>query len=137
MSLSWQAPGSDGGAAITGYRVYQGTSKKPVASVTGTGTTVKNLTNGTAYSFKVTAVNKAGEGPASGAASATPTAKVTNRTAERADREPGNGKVTLSWTAPGSDGRRHQRLRDLPGNQPGRGIGTPVNATWSPALVSR
>src|SRR2546423_661725 len=77
VSLSWQAPGSNGGAAITGYRVYQGTSKQPVASVTGTGTTVKNLTNGTGYSFKVTAVNKAGEGPASSAASATPTAQVT------------------------------------------------------------
>src|SRR6185437_8040554 len=51
VSLSWQAPGSNGGAAITGYRVYQGTSKKPVASVSGTGTTLKNLTNGTAYSF--------------------------------------------------------------------------------------
>jgi hypothetical protein len=63
VSLSWQAPGSNGGAAITGYRVYQGTSKQPVASVTGTGTTVKNLTNGTGYSFKVTAVNKVGEGP--------------------------------------------------------------------------
>jgi titin len=77
VSLSWQAPGSNGGAAITSYRVYQGTSKKPLASVTGTGTTVKNLTNGATYSFKVTAVNKAGEGSASGAASATPTAKVT------------------------------------------------------------
>ena len=63
VSLSWKAPGSDGGAAITGYRIYQGSSKKPVASVAGTGTTVKNLANGTTYSFRVTAVNKAGEVP--------------------------------------------------------------------------
>jgi len=46
VSLSWKAPSSNGGAAITGYRVYQGTSKKPVASVTGTGTAVRNLGNG-------------------------------------------------------------------------------------------
>ena len=52
MSLSWQEPGSNGGAAITGYRVYQGTSKTPVSSVTGTGTTVKKLTNGTVYSIR-------------------------------------------------------------------------------------
>src|SRR5690348_4701794 len=72
VSLSWQAPSADGGAAITSYHVYQG--GKRVAGVTGTGATVKNLSNGTTYSFTVTAVNKAGEGPASGAASATPEA---------------------------------------------------------------
>jgi len=76
-----------------------------VASVTGTGTTVKNLTNRTAYSFKVTAVNKAGEGPASGTASAPPTAKVTKPGLPNGlTASPGNGKVTLSWKAPGSGG---------------------------------
>ncbi|HEX5301994.1 MAG TPA: fibronectin type III domain-containing protein, partial [Streptosporangiaceae bacterium] len=72
VSLSWQAPSADGGAAVTSYNVYQGGRK--AATVTGTGATVQNLSNGTTYSFTVTAVNKAGEGPASGAASATPKA---------------------------------------------------------------
>jgi predicted phage tail protein len=131
VSLSWQAPGSNGGAAITGYRVYQGTSKKPVASVTGTGTTVKNLTNGTAYSFKVTAVNKAGEGPASGAASATPTAKVTKPGLPNGlTASPGNGKVTLSWKAPGSDGGTGISGYEIyRGTSPGGESGTPVNAS--------
>ena len=131
VSLSWQAPGSNGGAAITGYRVYQGTSKKPAASVTGTGTTVKNLTNGTAYSFKVTAVNKAGEGPASGAASATPTAKVTKPGPPNGlTASPGNGKVTLSWKAPGSDGGTGISGYEIyRGTSPGGESGTPVNAS--------
>jgi fibronectin type 3 domain-containing protein len=131
VSLSWRAPGSNGGAAITGYRVYQGTSKKPVASVTGTGTTVKNLTNGTAYSFKVTAVNKAGEGPASGAASATPTAKVTKPGLPNGlTASPGNGKVTLSWKAPGSDGGTGISGYEIyRGTSPGGESGTPVNAS--------
>ena len=131
VSLSWQAPGSNGGAAITGYRVYQGTSKKPVASVTGTGATVKNLTNGTAYSFKVTAVNKAGEGPASGAASATPTAKVTKPGLPNGlTASPGNGKVTLSWKAPGSDGGTGISGYEIyRGTSPGGESGTPVNAS--------
>ena len=131
VSLSWQAPGSNGGAAITGYRVYQGTSKKPVASVTGTGTTVKNLTNGTAYSFKVTAVNKAGEGPASGAASATPTAKVTKPGLPNGlTASPGNGKITLSWKAPGSDGGTGISGYEIyRGTSPGAESGTPVNAS--------
>ena len=131
VSLSWQAPSSNGGAAITGYRVYQGTSKKPVASVTGTGTTVKNLTNGTAYSFKVTAVNKAGEGPASGAASATPTAKVTKPGLPNGlTASPGDGKVTLSWTAPGSGGGAGISGYEIyRGTSPGGESGTPVNAS--------
>ena len=131
VSLSWQAPSSNGGAAITGYRVYQGTSKTPVASVTGTGTTVKHLTNGTAYSFKVTAVNKAGEGSASGAASATPTAKVTKPGLPNGlTASPGNGKVTLSWTAPGSGGGTGISGYEVyRGTSPGGESGTPVNAS--------
>jgi fibronectin type 3 domain-containing protein len=131
VSLSWQAPGSNGGAAITGYRVYQGTSKNPVASVTGTGTTVKNLANGTAYSFKVTAVNKAGEGPASGAASATPAAKVTKPGRPNGlTASPGNGKITLSWKAPGSDGGTGISGYEIyRGTSPGGESGTPVNAS--------
>ncbi|HEV2537913.1 MAG TPA: fibronectin type III domain-containing protein, partial [Streptosporangiaceae bacterium] len=103
VSLSWQAPSSDGGAAVTSYNVYQG--GKRAATVSGTGATVKNLANGTTYSFTVTAVNKAGEGPASGAASATPAAAVTKPGAPNGlSASPGNGKVTLSWTAPKSTG---------------------------------
>ena len=102
-----------------------------MASVTGTGTTVKNLTNGTAYSFKVTAVNKAGEGPASGAASATPTAKVTKPGLPNGlTASPGNGKVTLSWTAPGSDGGTGISGYEIyRGTSPGGESGTPVNAS--------
>ena len=131
VSLSWKAPGSDGGAAITGYRVYQGTSKKPVASVTGTAATVKSLSNGTTYSFKVTAVNKAGEGPASGAASATPTAAVTKPGAPNGlTASPGNGKVTLSWKAPGSNGGAGISGYEIyRGTSPGGESGTPVNAS--------
>ena len=131
VSLSWKAPGSDGGATITGYRVYQGTSKKPVASVAGTAATVKSLSNGTTYSFKVTAVNKAGEGPASGAASATPAAAVTKPGAPNGlTASPGNGKVTLSWKAPGSNGGAGISGYEIyRGTSPGGESGTPVNAS--------
>ena len=131
VSLSWKAPGSDGGAVITGYRVYQGTGKKPVASVAGTSATVKGLTNGTTYSFKVTAVNKAGEGPASGAASATPTAATTKPGPPNGlTASPGNGQVTLSWTAPGSSGGAAISGYEIyRGTTPGGESGTPVNAS--------
>jgi predicted phage tail protein len=110
VSLSWKAPASDGGAQITIYNVYAGTTSNfkttgPVTSSKGTSVTVKGLTNGTTYYFKVIAVNKAGEGPASSAASATPSAAVTNPGPPTGlTAAPGNGRVVLSWTAPASDG---------------------------------
>ena len=109
VSLTWKAPASDGGAQITSYDVYEGTSQnisgEPVASPAGTSVTVKNLADGTTYYFKVTAVNKVGQGPASGAASATPAAAVTKPGAPTGlTATAGNGRVTLSWTAPAADG---------------------------------
>jgi fibronectin type 3 domain-containing protein len=131
VSLSWKAPGSDGGAAITGYRVYQGGGQTPVASVTGTSATVPGLSNGTTYSFTVTAVNKAGEGPASGAASATPTAATTKPGPPNGlTASPGNGQVTLSWAAPGSNGGAAISGYEIyRGTSPGGESGTPVNAS--------
>ena len=131
VSLRWKAPGSNGGAAITGYLVYQGTSPKPVASVAGSSATVKGLTNGTRYSFKVTAVNKVGEGPASAAASATPTAATTKPGPPNGlAASPGNGQVTLSWTAPGSDGGAAISGYEVyRGTSPGGESGTPVDGS--------
>ena len=63
-TVTWAAPASDGGAAITSYTVtvYPGEAKhsstEPRAQLSG-------LENGTAYTFTVTATNAAGEGPAS------------------------------------------------------------------------
>jgi chitodextrinase len=100
VSLSWQAPSADGGAAITSYNVYQGGRK--AATVTGTGATVKNLSNGTAYSFTVTAVNQAGEGPASGAASATPNAASASASASASGSATASASASAGASASGS-----------------------------------
>jgi hypothetical protein len=81
VSLSWTAPSSDGGSAITGYDVYEGTSpggesSTPVnpSPLTSTSYTVTGLNNGTTYYFTVEAINAVGHSTASGEASATPVA---------------------------------------------------------------
>src|SRR5580765_198075 len=83
VALSWTAPSSDGGSPITGYRItpYIGANAQtPVLTGSpGTTFTVGGLTNGTAYTFKVAAINAVGTGSDSAASAAvTPVPGYTN-----------------------------------------------------------
>ncbi|NUR94697.1 MAG: DUF1929 domain-containing protein, partial [Kribbellaceae bacterium] len=82
-AVSWTAP-ADNGSTITSYTVtpYIGSTAQTPTTVTGTpaatNATVTGLTNGTAYTFKVTATNAIGTGPASAASAAvTPAVSTT------------------------------------------------------------
>src|SRR5206468_10655044 len=72
------------------------------AVITGTALVLAGLLNGAPYYFWVRAVNQAGEGEASGAGPATPVTvpEAPAQLTATAD----NAKVTLSWSAPASDG---------------------------------
>jgi fibronectin type 3 domain-containing protein len=107
VTLSWAAPASDGGSPVSGYNVFEGTTadlsrSAPVTNVTGTTVTLPALINGTTYYFWITAVNGIGEGPPSNEVSAVPLTVPGAPTGLTA--KPGNTQVTLSWTAPASDG---------------------------------
>ena len=68
--MSWTAP-SDGGSPITSYTItpYVGSSAQTPTTINGSPpanqTTLNGLTNGTTYTFTVTATNSVGDGPAS------------------------------------------------------------------------
>ena len=78
VALSWTAPASDGGDAISAYTVEHskdaGTTWQTVirSASTATTLTVTSLVNTSTYLFRVSAVNASGTGPASATATATP-----------------------------------------------------------------
>ncbi|KAK3083483.1 hypothetical protein FSP39_023775 [Pinctada imbricata] len=66
--LSWQPPSHDGGAPIKGYLIEKREGRKPWTKVDSIGPetnyTVKGLTEGVDYLFRVSAVNKLGNSEA-------------------------------------------------------------------------
>jgi fibronectin type 3 domain-containing protein len=107
--LTWSPPASNGGAAVTGYNLYRGTtsggeSSTPVAtSITGTSFTDTGLTNGTTYYYTVAAVNAVGSSPQSSEASATPLATAPSAPLNVVASS-GNAQATVAWSVPASTG---------------------------------
>ena len=120
VALAWTA-GGNGDSAITKHQVC----RKEVVSISGFGCavtdwadirdsappdganatsyTVPDLENGTEYVFRVRAVNEDGGGIASNDATATPMATAPEAPTGL-EAIPGDGSVTLRWTASAHDG---------------------------------
>lgn len=103
-TLSWNAPTSDGGSAITGYEYrYQMSggswSNWMATSPAGATTaTVTGLTNESAHNFEVRAMNANGAGMAA-EASATPMSTVPGIPTGLGTTSTGPTEISLSWTA--------------------------------------
>jgi hypothetical protein len=109
-TVTWTAP-APGTSPITSYTItpYIGTVAQTPTTITGsppaTSTTITGLTNGTTYTFKVTATNAVGTGSASAASNpVTPSAPTAPAAPTGVSATPGSASATVSWTAPAADG---------------------------------
>lgn len=123
-TLSWTAPTANGGTAITEYRVQvrTGTTVVRTEVFAGTATTnrvVTGLTNGTAYNFRVRAVNALGAGALSTASAsvvpgvAIPVAPIIGAATA------GNASATVRWSAVAGATSYNVRVVNAAGTQVG------------------
>jgi hypothetical protein len=110
-TVSWLAPTDTGGSGITSYTVtpFVGSTAQTPVTVTGnppaTTTTVSGLTNGTSYTFTVSAANANGAGPASAPSNAViPSAPAPPGAPTGVTATAGNASASVSWTAPANTG---------------------------------
>ncbi|TCZ75730.1 fibronectin type III domain-containing protein, partial [Paenibacillus albiflavus] len=133
-TVSFDAPASDGGSAITGYTVTSSPGGFTGTSTTASPVTVTGLTNGTAYTFTVIAKNSAGDSTASVASgSVTPVAPIVPSAPTNVTATAGNRQATISFDAPASDGGSAITLYTVT-SSPG-GI-TATSTTASPVTVT-
>ena len=103
-TVTFTAPASNGGSAITSYTV---TSSPGNISKTGKSCsiTLTGLKNGTTYTFTVTATNKVGTGLASNPSnSVTPEGPTVPGAPTVVSATAGNAQATVTFTAPASNG---------------------------------
>jgi len=125
--LTFTTP-DDGGSAITGYTVRSSSPFGIMVTGTGSPIIVTGLTNGTAYTFTVTASNIAGESDDSAVTSAaTPMGVPDAPTSVTATA--GDGRATVSFTPPANTGGGaiiNYTVTSSPGGITATGTGSPI-----------
>jgi FtsP/CotA-like multicopper oxidase with cupredoxin domain/fibronectin type 3 domain-containing protein len=126
-TVAFTPPASTGGSAILLYTV---TSSPGGVTATGTSSpiTVTGLTNGTSYTFTVTAANAVGVGPASGPSTAVTVGLLPGAPAIGVATA-GNGQATVTFTPPAANGSSavtSYTVTSAPGGIKATGAGTPI-----------
>jgi hypothetical protein len=101
--VSWSAPNTDGGTAVTGYTA---TASDGVSTCTTNGAlacTITGLTDNTSYTVTVTATNLVGTSDPSAASTGTMISGLPDPPSG-VSAVAGAGQATVSWTAPSGNG---------------------------------
>lgn len=105
LSVAFTAPSSNGGSALTNYK-YSTDGGSTFTAVSPAATTspiiITGLTNGTSYNVQIRAVNAQGDGTATATTAATP--YTTPDAPTITGITPGNGQLSVAFTAPSSNG---------------------------------
>ncbi len=131
-SVSWTAPASDGGVAITGYTVTSSPGSKTCTTAGALTCTVSGLTNGTSYTFTVVASNGAPGAPSAPSNAVVPLTIPGAPTSVVAVA--GDTSASVSWTAPASNGGSaitSYTVTSTPGNKTCTWITGPLTCTVS------
>lgn len=135
VQLKWTAPDSNG-APITQYVVADADSGFS-QTCTSSPCTLKDLTNGTQYTFTVVAVNEIGSSdPSVASAPVTPDTAPNQPSAPQLNWLDGKTALQVNWSDPGSEGTAvtGYDLSISPADEKGRSIihldGTATSYTW-------
>jgi len=123
IRLSWEAPSSDGGSPIIGYRIYRGTASGAESFLIELGSllawTDTSAANGVTYFYQVRAFNAVGEGPSSLEVSAMPIGPTAPAQILSLTATAGTGRVTLAWERPPDGGSPIRNYYIYRGTTPG------------------
>ncbi len=138
VTLTWGLPESNGDPHMT-YLITPSPANVAPVKVTNEvpqPTLISGLSNGQAYSFTITATNKAGTGPPGATATSVTPAKVPSAVASVAGTA-GDTSATLAFNAPDANGGTitswnvsvNGSVVAIPANPPVSTTGTPVQVT--------
>ncbi len=125
LSIAWSAPADDGGADVTSYDLRyilsdaqdrsdaNWTVEEDVWSSGAWEYTLSGLTNGDRYDLQVRAVNAAGNGPWSASETGTPSTVNAPGAPASLLVTPGDGSLSIAWSAPADDGGADVTSYDL------------------------